>query len=150
MESTLKRMMNYHFWAMDKLFRHLAQLPFASPICVKLMQHMVNAESIWTSRITGEKPSVGVWEERPLAECHALHLQTLNKLAQMIDETCDLEKEISYLNSQGDSFVNSAHDILIHLFNHATYHRAQIAKELRMLGLEPVNTDYINYMRIGI
>lgn len=150
MESTLKRMMNYHGWAMDKLFLHLEQLPFASPVCMRLIQHMVNAESIWTSRMIGEKPSVGVWEERPLAECRTLHLETLLTLAKILDESPDLNREISYRNSQGDSFVNSEHDILIHLFNHATYHRAQIAKELRSLGLEPVNTDYINYVRIGI
>ena len=38
-------------------------------------------------------------------------------------------------------------DILIQVFNHGTYHRAQVAKDLRGNGLAPVNTDYITYVR---
>jgi uncharacterized damage-inducible protein DinB len=31
----------------------------------------------------------------------------------------------------------------------ATYHRAQIAMDLREKGFEPVNTDYIVFARLG-
>jgi uncharacterized damage-inducible protein DinB len=37
---------------------------------------------------------------------------------------------------------------MIHLVNHSTYHRAQIATLLRQGGLEPVNTDFITYDRV--
>jgi uncharacterized damage-inducible protein DinB len=32
---------------------------------------------------------------------------------------------------------------------HGTYHRGQIAMQLRQQGLEPVNTDYIMFLRMG-
>jgi uncharacterized damage-inducible protein DinB len=37
---------------------------------------------------------------------------------------------------------------MIHLVNHSTYHRAQIAILLRQQGFEPVNTDFITYDRV--
>ena len=38
--------------------------------------------------------------------------------------------------------------IMIHLVNHSSYHRAQIAMLLRQNGFEPVNTDFITYDRV--
>jgi uncharacterized damage-inducible protein DinB len=38
--------------------------------------------------------------------------------------------------------------IMIHLVNHSSYHRGQIAMLLRQNGFEPVNTDYITYDRV--
>lgn len=150
MDATLRRLLNYHSWAMENLFSHLDTLPKVPPVCMKLMQHTVNAESIWTSRITGQTPIVGVWEERPLPESLDLHRESSAMLEQILSTTMDLDKEISYVNTAGDHFVNSVHDILIHVINHATYHRAQVAKELRSQGLEPINTDYISYVRLAL
>jgi uncharacterized damage-inducible protein DinB len=33
------------------------------------------------------------------------------------------------------------------VFNHGTYHRAQVARDLRQHNLEPINTDFIFYVR---
>jgi uncharacterized damage-inducible protein DinB len=54
---------------------------------------------------------------------------------------------ITYSNSRGEAFDTSVHDILIQVFNHGTYHRAQVARDLRQQLLTPVNTDYITYVR---
>jgi uncharacterized damage-inducible protein DinB len=37
---------------------------------------------------------------------------------------------------------------MIHLVNHSSYHRAQIAMLLRQKGFEPINTDFITYDRV--
>jgi uncharacterized damage-inducible protein DinB len=37
---------------------------------------------------------------------------------------------------------------MIHLVNHASYHRAQIALLMRQQGHEPINTDFITYDRV--
>jgi uncharacterized damage-inducible protein DinB len=47
----------------------------------------------------------------------------------------------------GDSYQNKIEDILIHVGNHGTYHRGQIAMLLREKGYNPVSTDYILYDR---
>ncbi len=147
MDNTLDRLLNYHIWAMNLLFNHLGAQPELPADCLKLMQHLVNAESIWTSRIMGEMPVVGVWEARPIADCFKLCQESTAKLGELLRHEGNIERVINYVNSQGKAFSNEVHDIVIHLFNHATYHRAQIAKSLRANGLEPVNTDYITYAR---
>ena len=68
---------------------------------------------------------------------HSLHI--LDKF--------DLTATMSYTNSKGQTFSNSIRDILFHVINHSTYHRAQIATEFKQNGLEPLVTDYIFYKR---
>jgi uncharacterized damage-inducible protein DinB len=55
---------------------------------------------------------------------------------------------IKYTTSTAGYFETSVNDILLHVFNHGTYHRAQIAKEMTMHNIKPVNTDYIQFMRL--
>jgi len=67
---------------------------------------------------------------------------------QQIQRRNDIEDEIiNYTNTQHQAFHNKANDILLHVFNHGTYHRAQIASEMRKNGIEPINTDYITFVR---
>ena len=57
-------------------------------------------------------------------------------------------RSLTYNNYVGDPYVNNVENIMIHLVNHSTYHRAQIALLLRQKGFEPVNTDFITYDRV--
>lgn len=65
-------------------------------------------------------------------------------------EHAALAEIIVYANTKGEAFQTAIHDIMIQVFNHGTYHRAQIACNLRQGGLEPVNTDYITFVRQNI
>jgi uncharacterized damage-inducible protein DinB len=147
MESTLNRLLKYHTWAMDRLFNQLEALPIIPTTALKLLQHIVNAESIWMSRVAGEKQAVGVWEALPLPDCRSLHQSSVQKLQTILNNNQDLEQVISYVNTSGDAFSDPMHDIIVHVLNHSTYHRAQIAKEMRMHNIDPINTDYITYVR---
>lgn len=148
MDATLQRLQVYNNWATTSLLRHLAEQSAVPENTLILMQHIINAESIWTSRISSEKPTVGVWEAHTLEECAEIHKQSSEKLSQLLKAEQGLNTQISYVTSKGDPYTDNMHDILIHVFNHATYHRAQIAKDLRNNGLEPINTDYIQFMRL--
>jgi uncharacterized damage-inducible protein DinB len=44
-------------------------------------------------------------------------------------------------------FANTIFDMLLQVFTHGGYHRGQIAMEMRRAGLEPINTDYIVFLR---
>jgi uncharacterized damage-inducible protein DinB len=37
---------------------------------------------------------------------------------------------------------------MLHKVNHSSYHRGQAAAMMRMIGVKPVGTDFINYARI--
>jgi uncharacterized damage-inducible protein DinB len=57
---------------------------------------------------------------------------------------------IAYKNTRGESFENSVRDILFHINNHSTHHRAQIAARIREAGITPPTSDYIFYRRKSI
>jgi uncharacterized damage-inducible protein DinB len=65
-----------------------------------------------------------------------------------VEETENFDRELTYHNYTGDPYVNNVEMIMIHLVNHSSYHRAQIALLLRQKGFEPINTDFITYDRV--
>lgn len=65
-----------------------------------------------------------------------------------IIENHDLDRVILYTITENKSFQNFVWEILFHIVNHFTHHRAQIAREIRTSGYSiPEKTDYIIYKR---
>lgn len=112
----------------------------------KLFSHILNAHHIWNSRINYQTPLCGVWDlQAPgrYAQIAALnHEQTLHILQLLRPDT-----SIAYHTSKGEAFSNSIRDILFHVINHSTHHRAQIATDFKQNGLEAPTMDYIFYKR---
>ena len=54
---------------------------------------------------------------------------------------------VTYQNSKGATFETPVGEVLMHVFSHGVYHRGQIALALRQAGAEPINTDYITFVR---
>jgi uncharacterized damage-inducible protein DinB len=145
----LKQFSEYNNWANSVLLEALLANADAVPeSCISLFSHIVNAQTIWVCRINGATPGVGVWQINALPVCKVM-LEESAKVLSEIDyqETAQLPV-IKYTNSIGDYFETSAADILLHVFNHGTYHRAQIAKEMKLHHIDPVNTDYIQFVRL--
>ena len=113
---------------------------------LKLYNHILNAQQIWNNRIQPKQPSFGVWEIHLVPNLKGIDKANYEQTLLILDKF-DLNDNVSYTNTKGQTFNNSIHDILFHAINHSTYHRGQIATELRQNGLEPLNTDYIFYKR---
>ena len=112
---------------------------------VQLINHLLNAHQIWNARILNEG-SFGVWQVNQWEELLDIDRHNHLKSLRIVQEV-DLEALLTYKNSSGAEFSGKAKDILFHIINHSTYHRAQIALLLREQGIEPINTDYIFYKR---
>lgn len=110
-----------------------------------LLSHILNAQQVWNSRILGETP-FGVWQLNPSDQLEKINQSVYEKSLKII-EKLPLDKLILYQNTQGKRFSNSVCDILLHIVNHATYHRGQIASAFRAQGIEPLVSDYIFYRR---
>ncbi|MGZ5281453.1 MAG: DinB family protein [Bacteroidia bacterium] len=52
-----------------------------------------------------------------------------------------------YVNSQGERFENSLQDVLFHLINYGTHHRAQISTLFRQNDMAPPAADYFFWVR---
>lgn len=136
---------NYHFnQELIQLFEKEKQnIPEKS---IQLLNHLINAQEIWNERILNEKITVDVWGIRPFESLKKHNKTNYNKSLQILNNT-ELSQQIIYKNSKGIEFSNTVQDVIFHIINHATYHRAQIASDLKANKIEPINTDYIFYKR---
>ena len=154
MINTNEKLGTYNVWANNALLEHFDQLVAKGATiptgALRLFSHVLNAQAIWLGRLTATPSPVKVWQEHDLAGLHHWHEQTSERFRQYVNNADDqeLNRLISYTNSIGESFTSQVADIFTHVPVHANYHRAQVAKELRAAGLEPINTDFITYCRV--
>lgn len=130
---------------MIKLFENMGEPPAKA---IVLFSHVLNAQHIWACRILGNKSIYQVWDNHQPSAYVAISTSNFESLAHIL-ATVDLEKEIVYKNAAGQQFVGVVKDILMHVFNHSTYHRGQIASVFKSAAVEPPVTDYIMLKRNG-
>lgn len=136
---------NHHFnqKVADLFIEHGDRVPEKAE---KLFSHLINAQRIWNGRINGQANNTGVWDIHAAGKCKQIDAENYD-IALNILQHKDLSENISYTNTKGQSFTNTIGDILFHVINHSTYHRGQIASELKRNGIEPITTDYIFWKR---
>ncbi len=113
------------------------------------LEHLLAAEVVWLSR----------WRGTPLGNAPDLSgcstPKTLrprwerlwNDQGEFLDELlpADLDRKIDIRLRNGTEALQPLNDTLIHVINHATYHRGQAADQVRRLGGAPAVTDYFLY-----
>lgn len=113
---------------------------------IKWMNHIINAHHIWNARILQKTDKHEVWGINTFEDLYRLNSENWQTSMDIVN-SFDFNNLIDYTNSRGQTFTNSVRDILFHAINHSTHHRAQIASDLKMSGLEPPVSDYIFYKR---
>lgn len=150
--------MKTHFLKLFDYDRHANQLILQSILetgapekPVKLMAHLLAAQSFWLNRCkTLPAPAFPLWPDWKAAALAPIIQENYSSLSEFIDQLKpeDFDQFINYQNTKGEKFSNSLSDILTHLINHGTHHRAQIGQLLKTAGLQQVPpTDYIFYLR---
>ncbi|MBK1896862.1 DinB family protein [Chryseobacterium paridis] len=112
---------------------------------ISLINHTINAQQIWNSRILGEQP-FEVWQINTFDDLQEINHHNFMISTQIV-QNFNLDNRIGYQNSKGTKFENSIFEMLFHIINHSTYHRGQINSLLKQNGIEPLLTDYIFYKR---
>lgn len=118
----------------------------------KTVLHMLDAESIWWQRVKlveqVDVPSANF--TGTITElCNLLMKQSKlwKEWVELATEAA-LEHEFIYRNSKKEQFKQPMYEMLMHLFNHGTYHRGQLVTMFRQVGLETVpGTDFILFCR---
>ncbi len=118
----------------------------------KTVLHLWDVENIWWQRM--KLLEVQVWQsdtfEGSLLEL-TNHLTAQSKQwKEWIDLATEaaLEHEFIYKNSKKDQFKQPVYEMLLHLFNHQTYHRGQLVTLLRQVDEKNIpNTDLISFLR---
>jgi uncharacterized damage-inducible protein DinB len=112
----------------------------------QLMAHLLIAQQVWLGRCTGKPASIiTLWPDWKADTFEQIiqdnHRQWLTYLESLNDS--DFTQSVHYKNLQGDSFETKLFDILAHLINHGTHHRAQAGQHLKFAGADLPGTDYL-------
>ncbi|HWH61879.1 MAG TPA: DinB family protein [Ginsengibacter sp.] len=161
MKQLLQQYAAYNIWANKIILDKIAQL--SDDIIYKEMKssftsiyktvvHLMDVESIWWQRLKLQehvkwpgKNFNGTFEE--------LSGQLLILSKQWFDWASDsnevnLTHVFAYHNSKKEYFKQPVYEMLLHLFNHQTYHRGQIVTMMRENGIEKIPpTDFIVFSR---
>lgn len=143
------KLYQYNAWANNRVLNALTRQQVKSEKILSIMGHIVAAQFLWLHRIKGLPPAdVKLWGEYNLPQLVQMAEDVGRLWLEFIETTDDFNRQLTYLNYTGDPYVNNVEMIMIHLVNHSTYHRGQIALLLRQKKLEPINTDFITYDRV--
>ncbi|MGD1846715.1 MAG: DinB family protein [Salibacteraceae bacterium] len=155
----LKTYISYNYWANERLLEisaplsaealdQPAELSFES--LRKTWFHIWDAELIWLARLEGQ-PLEG-WPSHDFAPDQSITglLDASGRWVAWVhaqNET-DWHRTVKYANSKGKEFSQPVWEIVMHVVNHASYHRGQVVAALHQLKVAPIPaTDLIFYLR---
>ena len=148
MKSYFLRLLNYDHFANRKVIELIIQTA-ANGKPIEIMAHLLTAQQTWLKRLkTSPAPLSPLWPDWSIDEIKHIIESNYNSLFAYLEnlQPQSFEQIIAYQNSAGE-FQNTVADILAHLFNHGTHHRAQIGTLLKANGTEMPALDYILYIR---
>ena len=147
----LTKQLAHATWANATHLDALASLEPPPPRAMRWMAHVLAAEELWQERLIESGRAVTVWPDLTLDECRRLADRTATRWREMLHELTPerLATAVPYVNSKGERWENTVHDILLHVCLHGAHHRGQIIAEIRTTGGEPPYTDYIHAVRQG-
>jgi uncharacterized damage-inducible protein DinB len=161
MKELLVQLATYNVWASQKLLdiisalpeeKQQAEMPSSFSSLYKTVLHMWDAESIWWQRMKMHERFV-----RPSENFNGSMKDVSNGLLSQSQQWRDwvnnandmaLDHVFQYYNTKRELFKDPTWQMLLHVFNHGTYHRGQLVNMLRQLGVEKIpQTDFIVWAR---
>ncbi len=157
----LVTMYRYNDWANQRILAATAKLPPAQFLAQSslswgsvrdVLVHTLGAEWIWRMRLqhgaaparllaAADFPTYAALAERWQAEQAELSAY----IAGLNDD--ELNAPILYRNTKGQPYEAVLWQILAHVVNHGTQHRAEVAHILTSFGCSPGDTDLILFIR---
>ena len=161
MKDLLSQLAAYNIWANQKLLEIILALPEEKqkqeiPSSFKSLYttifHMWDAESIWWQRMKLHERIL-----RPSDNSNSSLKDVVNGLLQQNQQWQEwvntatepvLDHVFQYYTPKKESFKQPIFQMMLHVFNHGTYHRGQLVNMLRQLGIEKIpQTDFIVWSR---
>jgi uncharacterized damage-inducible protein DinB len=161
MKQLLQQYAAYNIWANQKLFDCISNLSddqINRDICSsftsihKTILHMWYAEEAWWQRLklVEQLDLSAARFEGSFAELVKRYGQQSSDWAEWVNNATEVQLAhvFAYQNTKKEQFKQPVFEMLMHIFNHGTYHRGQLVTMLRQLGVEKIPpTDFIVYCR---
>ena len=148
----LRRQFAYDEWANREVLAALSAIAAPTSRPLQLLAHILSAERLWLERILKEPQTLPVWPDFSIEQCEAQISELASLWKKYLGQlpSAALSETITYQNSKGEDWTNTVQDILTQVVLHSTYHRGQIASQVRTGGEQPAYTDYIHAVRQGL
>lgn len=147
MKVFFNELFDYNFYCNKNIIETCVEMETIPEQTRTLFSHILNAHHLWNARILGVTHEYKVWQLHDPKDWQDIHYENQRSSFEITSNIDDFEKRIDYENSEGRLFTNTLQDMLFHIINHSTNHRAQIALDFRNNGIEPIVLDYVYYKR---
>ena len=157
----LRTLLDYHYWARTRILDAADQLATADftkdmgssyPSVRDTLAHIYGAEVVWCARWHGEAPSAlppatDYPDAATLRRAWNDHEVKVRRFFDSLGED-GIHGEIEYSTIAGKLYRQEFSQMLLHVVNHATYHRGQATTMLRQLqAAPPKSTDLVVFFR---
>jgi uncharacterized damage-inducible protein DinB len=161
MKELLRQFAMYNIWANQKIAelilslpeeKQKQELPSSFKSLYSTVLHMWDAESIWWQRMKLHERIIVPSEnfKGTMQDVSNGLLQQNHQWLDWVNNATDiaLEHVFQYQNTKKEQFKQPIYQMILHVFNHGTYHRGQLINMLRQLGIEKLpQTDFIVWSR---
>jgi uncharacterized damage-inducible protein DinB len=163
-KSILISLLNYNYEANEQVLRQVealtgdalnadANISYGSVF--ELVRHMADTEWSWRRIARGEPAQQLLWEVEDLSDVPALRRFLAEEQTRAVAyveglSEDELDRSVS-LGSNQDDEPSAARvwQILVHLLNHSTHHRAELSRQLAEVG-HPVGENDIDYLGYAV
>lgn len=161
MKDTLSQLAAYNIWANQKLLdiiltlpeeKQQQELPSSFKNLYTTILHMLHAESVWWQRMKLQERINLPMEtfKGSMQELSNELIQQNRQWQQWVNTATEpmLEHVFQYYTAKKEMYKQPVCQMILHVFNHGTYHRGQLVNMLRQLGIEKIpQTDFIIWSR---
>jgi uncharacterized damage-inducible protein DinB len=150
----LRQLVAYNQWANEKIMNAIAGMTseeLARPVDAyfgsleKNLQHVLQASRVWLARWKGTAPPS--LQDRVATPWPDAYAATHAEFRAFVESLTDASagRIVDYKNTKGEPFRMPLNQLITHLVNHGTHHRAETGMLLERIGRSPGDMDYLYY-----
>jgi uncharacterized damage-inducible protein DinB len=158
----IARLFAFNRWANARMLASVASVSkddYARPVGGSFttlrdtLAHLYGADWVWLERFGGRSPrELPAGQQAPTPEALRDKWERIEEgwaaLANRA-EAGRMREKLAYRNFKGDDLSYRIGEVLVHVVNHSTYHRGQVATLMRQLGATPASTEYLMMLDEG-
>jgi uncharacterized damage-inducible protein DinB len=158
--STIKTLYEYNHWANARMLKACQALTLEQwdrslghswGSVHGVLTHMFAAETIWLARWKGNSPKAmrQAAEFTTFADLQTVWMRAESETKDFL-ATCTekaLSEPVTYINTRGETRSMPLGQLMLHLANHGTHHRGELAAMLAVLNVPHPEDDMLLYFR---